>query len=304
MSTTAFPVRQDTEGVGCTDIALRQMVKALHPTKGIITGLKVTGQNALSYKVASGVAICSKGSSDGNTIAYFEGGSVETTANTASNPRIDVVWITSHDVTQGDTDNLVTIGCTQGTAAASPTAPSIPSYATKLYAMKLPANASTTSSATQYGSANVITDVSTMGRLATNTLTNSTEGDKTKLKWYTENSVTFTVPTKRLIELVYEVAVCEHNGSNKIGWGVKCFNVDGKEQANTTYEFRVEPDITETRVARVLVEVSAGSHTASVTTGKMSGDDSGTPYFIYGSASNGRSYIGRRLTVWDRGSVD
>lgn len=303
MSTTAFPVRQTTDGVGCTDVTMRKIMAALYPTKGIVDGLTVSGQNALSYKVTSGVTVCSKGSSDGTVLAYSEGGSVATAANPASNPRIDVVWVTSHDVTQGDSDNLVTLGCTQGTAAATPTEPDIPSYATKIAAMQLPANATTTANATQFGAANVIADVATMGRLATFTNTTTQTGDSGIGNYYTQESVTFTVPTKRLVEAVYEVAICEVNGTNFIGWGVKCFNLDGKAVPNSTFEFRVEPAITETRTARVLMEVAAGPHTVSITNGKMAGDAKGAPYFKYGSVADGRSYIGRRLTIWDRGSV-
>lgn len=309
MATTAFPVRQDTDGNGCTDVTLRKIMQALHPTKGIITGLTVSVQNSLNYYVGAGTAVCSKGSSDGNTLAYWAGGTVSTTSNTSSNPRIDVIWITSHDITQGDSNNYVTLGVTQGTAAASPTAPSIPSYATKIVAMKVPASATTTSSASVYGSYNRITAVTTMGLLASSTIANSATGDATKLKWYTENSTSFYVPTKRLVELQYDVSVrcSETSGTDTyIGWGLKCFNLDGKAIANSTWEWRVEPYITEHRKASVLVEVSAGSHTCSVTTGKMAGNDTSRPQFAYGNPgdSSGRSYCGRVLKVWDRGYVD
>lgn len=151
MSTTAFPVRQSEDGVGCTDIAMRRMIGALYPNTGIVSGLAVTGTSNAAYSVASGVAVCSKGSSDGNTVAYYEGGTVATTANSSSYPRIDSVWITSHDLTQGDPDNLVTLGVTSGTASASPVAPSIPAYATLLATMNMPAGATSTQQAENTG---------------------------------------------------------------------------------------------------------------------------------------------------------
>lgn len=201
MSTTAFPVRQTTDGVGCTDVMLRRIFGALYPAKGIITGLAVSGQNALSYKVAEGVAVCSKGESDGSTLAYFEGGKVEITANTATNPRIDVVYITSHDVTQGDTDNLVTLGVVQGTAAATPTEPNIPSYATKLCAMQLPANASSTINSVKYGSLPYAVGYGgSQGVLAEIVNTASTTSWGSRNGYTGLGSTTFNVTSKRTVQ--------------------------------------------------------------------------------------------------------
>lgn len=142
MATTAFPVRQTSDGVGCTDVTMRKIMAALYPDKGIISGLNVSGASSAAYTVGSGVAVCSKGSGDGNVLAYYEGGTVATTANSSGNPRIDSVWIESHDATQGDSDNLVALGVTQGTPAAAPVAPSIPTDATLLANMMVPGGAS------------------------------------------------------------------------------------------------------------------------------------------------------------------
>lgn len=146
MATTAFPVRQDGE-VGCTDLTMRKITAALYPGRGIVTGLEVTGSSALGYSVAPGVAVCSKGESDGNTLAYCEGGTVACSANAGSYPRIDAVWVAAHDKTQGDPDNLVTLGVTEGTPAAAPVAPDVPGYATLLATMQLAAGAATTQQA-------------------------------------------------------------------------------------------------------------------------------------------------------------
>ena len=147
MATTAFPVRQAEDGTGCTDIAMRRIMGALYPSKGIVSGLAVTGGSTAAYTVAPGVAVCSKGESDGNTLAYCEGGTVACSANAGSYARHDVVWVTSHDLTQGDPDNLVTLGVTEGTPAAAPVDPDVPAYATPLAVMEMPAGASDTSQA-------------------------------------------------------------------------------------------------------------------------------------------------------------
>lgn len=307
MSTTAFPVRQDTDGVGCTDVMLRRIFGALYPTKGIITGLAVTGQNALSYKVAEGVAVCSKGESDGSTLAYFEGGEVETEANTAANPRIDVVYIESHDITQGDEDNLVTLGVVQGTAAASPVEPDVPTYGTKLAAMQVPANATTTASATAYGTvAYSVPYGGSSGMLAqtvnTKTETISSEANVT----YDMVSTTFTVPTKRLVEFDFNSATNSVNAG--CSWGIFAFVLDGEDLPNSTVEFLADTVVTRDCPAHYLYEVEAGSHTIHLRIGKMSdagsGRSNGAPRFLYGNAATGRNYKGRTLTVWDRGVAD
>lgn len=156
MSNTAFGVAQTSAGVGTTDTDMRKIIAAQWESTGVIDGLAVTGTTSLYYKVAAGVAVCSKGASDGKTLAYFSGGNTSAvSANSSGNPRIDCIWITAHDATQGDSDNLVTLGVTQGTPAATPVAPTLPTYATLLAEMLLPAGATTTANATVLVSATV-----------------------------------------------------------------------------------------------------------------------------------------------------
>lgn len=156
MSNTAFGVAQTSAGVGTTDTDMRKIIAAQWESTGVIDGLAVTGTTSLYYAVAAGVAVCSKGASDGKTLAYFAGGNTDTvSANSSGNPRIDSVYIYSNDVNQSDADNLVHIGVVSGTAAAVPTAPTIPTYATLLAEMLVPAGATTTATATIAVSATV-----------------------------------------------------------------------------------------------------------------------------------------------------
>ncbi len=148
MANVAFGIRQDAEGIGTTDTDLRKIIQARWNNTGILAGLNVTGQTSLTYKVAPGVAVCSRAKSDGFTEAYFGGGNTPAVkANTSANPRIDVVWITAHDKSQGDSDNLVTIGVTEGTAAVVPVKPTIPTFAVEIAAVTLPGGAANTSNA-------------------------------------------------------------------------------------------------------------------------------------------------------------
>lgn len=297
MTTTAFPVRQDADGNGCTDVALRSIVAALYPNKGVISGLSVKGGNTLSYTVASGVAVCSKGSADGNTLAYYEGGSVDTTANTSSNPRIDVVWITAHDITQGDTDNFVTIGVTQGTAAAAPTEPSIPSYATKLRAMKLPGGSSTTSSATAYGSQPVVLPYnSNQGILAS--VRNGTSGDINPGKTDTVYvSGSFYLSQKRavLISVSNTVAV---NGKGSIGGDFGSF-YSKLFLDNSCKDIRevIIPNQRQTsNFYQLTLELGAGNHTFQL---KYSTATETNKLHLYGSG-----VVGQQVQVTDLGPVD
>lgn len=313
MSTTAFPVRQTEDGTGCTDTMLRSIVAALYPDPGIIKGLAVTGGNTLAYNVAEGAAVCSKGAADGNTLAYCEGGTVAASANSASNPRIDVVWITSHDVTQGDSDNLVTLGVTEGTAAATPVEPDIPSYATKLAAMQLPAGATTTASATAYGSSPYALPYGTTnGILGEFVNTMNGAGDRTVNKAYVEESVTFYVPTKRTVQVSYDACVSlAYDGLTTGGfvvhcnWGIFAILIDGQNIPHSRFEWGIGGSW-ETHSAYVIIEVDAGEHTIAVRNGLFSQTNNHYgPYFHYTSDNGEKSGCsGRTLRVTDLGPAD
>lgn len=322
MSTTAFGVRQTSEGVGCTDVSLRKITGALYPDKGIVSGLEVSGQNGTYYKVGEGVAVCSKGDADGNTLAHFEGGTVDVSANAASNPRIDVIWLTSHDVTQGDSDNLVTLGVTQGTAAATPAEPSIPTYATKLCAMKVPANATTTASATKYGEYDYAVPYgSNRGLLlyATNNTTGGgdmTDGGKDH---YDGPSGSFYVPTHTTIELVFFGTMCAANYENTgpttddadMGAYFFCIQVDGKDVDGGGVQVRLGRPWTNFRHS-TLIKCGPGYHTVRIRQHRLRWGRG--PWFLSGTytvdtGSDGakgvvETYPPRTLQVWDRGVTD
>lgn len=257
MGTTAFPIRQTGDGVGTTDTALRQIVAALYPNKGIISGLKVTGTNSLAYNVSTGVAICSKGISDGNTLAYSEGGNLTVAANDANNPRIDTIWITSHDATQGDSDNLVTLGVTQGTAEAIPTEPRIPTYATKIVSMLMPAGAATTASATQNGTADyAIPYGASLGVLYS--YQDTTDGNQNAYDWKIQNAATITLPTDRILQFRYSRCTSTAKGETSM---YTSFIVDGNTVASSEL---VIDHFWATRRFEAYALVPAGTHSIAV----------------------------------------
>ena len=94
MSTVALGIAPNTSNIGVTPLVHRRILGAQFANCGIIDGLNVTGRNDLRYNVGAGVAVCSRGDSDGKTIAYHEGGQTPAvSAGDPSNPRIDIVWI-------------------------------------------------------------------------------------------------------------------------------------------------------------------------------------------------------------------
>lgn len=198
----AFGVRQ-ANGVGTSDTDIRHMLRYKWANTGVVGGLAVKGTSRLAYHVAEGMAICSKGDGDGYTEAYFPGGDTpEVKANEGGNPRIDVVWITAHDASQGDSDNLVTLGVTQGTPSASPVEPDIPTYAVRLGAFRMGAGAATTSGATATSGVDyAIMSGASLGILMDKTNNENGRTFGYSVEWKNVVSGTIDLPTDRLLSI-------------------------------------------------------------------------------------------------------
>ncbi|MCH4181361.1 MAG: hypothetical protein LKF44_08230 [Atopobiaceae bacterium] len=296
MATTGYPVAQLANGTGCTAPTLRQVTKARWENTGVVCGLAVTGRTTLAYAVTAGVAVCSKGDSDGYTECYFAGGSTPAVAAANStNPRIDSVWITSHDATQGDADNAVTLGVTQGTAAATPTAPTIPTYATLLAQMVMPAGATTTANATQAASVGyAIPYGASLGVLHSHLNTYDGTADSSST-WYTEDSGTLSLPTDRLLEFRYSRCMSAASESSIL---VELY-LDGSPFVQ---DEMVANNHWETHVFDFIKEVPAGTHTFAVKNKHQSGD---AIWYHYAAGSErGTSHAsGMTFDVIDKGVV-
>ncbi len=297
MATTAFPVKQSSDGVGCTDATLRMIVGSVYQSVGVISGLSVSGTDSLYYSVSPGVAVCSKGDSDGKTVAYSEAANTPAvSSNTTSYPRIDSVWITSHDITQGDSDNLVTVGVTEGTAAATPKAPTIPTYATLLMNKLLPAGATTTKNATNASSIqSAIPYGASLGVLHSyqNTWDGLADGSSV---WVTEDSATITLSSDRLIEFRYARCMSCDDSTGSI---VIEFFLDGSPfvQSEMSANGRWE-----THQFNFIKEVQAGTHVFAVKNRHQSGS---RVYYHYAAGSErGDSPLnGMTFDIVDRGIV-
>ena len=292
---------------GTTAQDFRLMLGALYQNAGIISGLKVSGKSSMAYTVASGVAVCTRGASDGKTLAYWPGGSVATTANSGGNPRIDSVYLIAHDLSHGDADNAVAVGVAQGTPAASPVAPSIPAGATLIASMRVPAGATTTAQATRTASIDyAIPYGTTLGILGEAVNTANGAGDTTPGRTHDEAPVSFHLPTDRIVEITYSVAFSCIPSDGWCSWGVSGFLLDGKALSGTTCEWLAAKGVWETHTFSHIVEVAAGSHTIAVRNGLFSHSADGVgPYFHYGlvgdTSSSKGGYPGRTLRVTDLG---
>lgn len=256
---------------GTTPLALRLALAALFPQSGILSGLGVSGSSSLAYSVAAGVAVCTRGAGDGSAIATVAAGSTPAVAaNGTGYPRIDAVWVAAHDIDQGDPDNHVALGVTQGTAAASPARPTVPTYATLLAYMRLPAGATTTAQATvEACGRDAVAAGATMGQLGymRDTYDGKLRGNFNSTM-HTDYSVTVTVPTVRLVELRWCATLSGGDSSDCI----VAMSVDGAK----VMQFFVTPPTSgrwDYKECRHVVRLSPGTHTIAFSSGQYWGGD-------------------------------
>jgi len=256
----------------------------------------VTGGTSLAYTVAPGVAVTSKGDSDGKTLSYFEGGTTAAVSGgDASNSRIDAVYLYASDLTQGDADNLVHLGVVEGTPSSTPAVPDIPTYGTLLQEMVLPSGATTTEQAAQAISVPfAIPFGASLGRLAVNTNTQNGNGDGNVNTYYVEQAVSFHLPTDRLVEFRFDVCASASDGDYSTWY--QGFMLDGTEIPNSGGEFSLGESY-QLQTHTYDYVVSAGDHTAAVRTGLRDGS---APQFHF-TGDQYVTFIGRVFSVFDRG---
>ena len=287
----AFGVRNVGE-VGTTDVALRKILGSLYPSAGIVSGCKVTGRSNLAYNVAEGVAVCRRGTTDGSTLAWVPAGTTPAVeANTASNPRLDAIWVTANDVTQGDDNNLVTLGVTQGAAAASPSVPSIPTGATLLAVMQMPAGATKTSSASAYSTGvGAIPYGSSLGVLVDKT--DTANQAILPASEYNYASGTITLPTKRMVDIKQTFTLLCGSAQSSAYARVL---IDGAQVWQG--EIHVFPTFATSQYFECSTELEAGTHTIQAKLRRGVNGDTVKRYWSSGG------WAGQHLQVVDAGAV-
>lgn len=111
----------------------------------------VFGTGGMAYAVVTFSAVTTRGESDGAVYGGNAGEvTVSTTAAPGSNSRIDVVYFWHREYSLDGVDSNPVIGVVQGTAAASPTVPSLASFpgAIELARITVPAGVTATNSGT------------------------------------------------------------------------------------------------------------------------------------------------------------
>lgn len=310
METTALGIMQDNAGAGVDPLTHRRIIKARWGNTGVISGLEVTGTSSLVYHVATGNAVLSRADTDGYTEAYWDGGNTEAvSAGDPSNPRIDTVWLKANDIQQGDADNRVHCGVTQGTPSSSPVAPDAPAGCTPIAYMMMPAGATSTASATQTTARSYAVPYgSSLGLLNSYRDTSKGNFDTTLKAKSTRCAVSITVPTDRLLDLRFTAGVyCSGSNDQHTSWYV-AFALDGEEVPYSGGEFWLNIETCEAVQRTHTLEVSAGTHTISVITAWVSGQACpAARYGTYSSQGEGTAqdftgtFPGKYFEVWDRG---
>lgn len=299
--TVALGIEQDKDGNGLSALAHRHIIKSHWLNVGIVNGLAVSGRSDLTYQVAAGVAVCSRGDTDGYTEAYWPGGQTGRVAAGGTNPRIDLIWIKAQDPTQGDSSNTVIVGVTQGVAAASPTAPAVPAGCTPLAERFVPAGVASTNSTRQSGDVNyAIAAGGSLGLLGEYWDTRDMKGDSNVGRHFYEMATTFTLPTDRLLQFDFKcVYSCskvdaKNPAAYRSEWAV-AFQLDGADLPHSAAAFcSFTP--WQTHETSYTTVVKKGTHTARINSWLQYGE---APYFHY--SDKGALWVGRRMQIWDRG---
>lgn len=302
MTTTALGIMQSAAGVGLDPITHRRIIKSKWENVGVVTGLEVSGRSDLRYNVAAGVAVVSRSDTDGYAEAYWEGGQTPAvSAGDPSNPRVDSIWIKANDIQQGDEDNFVVIGVTQGTPSSSPVAPTLPVGCVCIAKRRVPAGATSTSSSQLFEDREfAIPYGASLGLLAEyHDKTDVVESAK-PLTVVTRYNQKVTLPTRRLIEL--DLLVCAFSSDDSDHSNLyTSFVMDGNVIANAGGETRLDADSAQTFQRTHVLEVPSGTHTF----GAAFAYSRVAPHYRYGSyAQYGNvnlSFPGRVFRIWDRG---
>ena len=143
-----FAVSRDASNNGTTPKAFRLAVGGLlagngasgvDVRKGVLwdgAGNVVTGAAGMTYNVRACRCVVMSSATQGPIIVPNDASvSIATTAAPGANSRYDVIWVRQHLVAAdggADSDVIGELGVTQGTAAAAPTVPAIPTGAVEL----------------------------------------------------------------------------------------------------------------------------------------------------------------------------
>ncbi|MFT8330311.1 hypothetical protein [Bifidobacterium psychraerophilum] len=283
---TALGVDVDTDGNGVDPLTHRNIIKRHWVNTGVVGGLAVSGRSDLYYAVSAGMAVCSMGDADGYVEAYWPGGVTENavSAGDGTYSRIDSVYLLANT---GTPDNLVHCAVAQGTPAASPVAPTLPTGSLRVQDMLVPAGASATSSASRNGSRNyAIAYGSGLGRIGYAENTTTTE-QAYNTNWYTQVAATVLVPTDRLVDVRWTARASGSGGSTESSYYIQLL-IDGAVVSDGQDEISV-PANYERKQFSYSPNLTPGEHTIVI----QAKCNTGRPKFTWRGI--------RTIEVFDRG---
>lgn len=300
----AFGIAQNSEGIGLQARDLRKIIEGVYPNTGIIKGGMVQGNQNLTYRIEETIGIVSRGASDGSSVFYIGETNTPAVAAGTALSRIDSIWVKAKDPELDGDEYGVDVNVTQGTPSQNPVRPSLDPTATRIIDMLVKPYATNLATGSSiYGSYDYsIPYGASLGRIG---LTADTRpevyGDGTVRKWYYELPTKFYVPTDRIVEFMWDGDVAYFNANNGEWMSFATeFDLDGQQVAHSARETYCPNGLWVHNTNRATQIVTRGTHTVRIKNGIALKVGNGVPHFHYGE-SDGLSYPGRTLQVWDRG---
>lgn len=321
---SALGTPPDKQHNGVTAHAHRRIMRYHWNNPGIVgqdpqdLSLHVSGRSDLQYGVTRGLCVIPRDESwsEGFYEAYVDNSVVgPVAAGDATHPRVDVIWIRANDLDFDDRPegtaadgsllpptNRIELGVTQGTPAASPAEPAIPARAWRLGAMLMPAGATSTASATQYGEIDYAMPYgSEMGIIAK--VAENKDQQASSNPPYKNPILNHTAyfPTDRNILLRAYLCVSAPKktqvGTTR-GVAAVQFYLDGQKYMTRKVEYS---EAWVTHEVTASIEVSAGRHTFGLAMYNEQGGGYVTHYSNNDPDDRGNYYVGRVLVIKDEG---
>lgn len=321
---SALGTPPDAQGNGVSAHAHRRIMRYHWANPGIVgqdpydLSLHVSGRTDLQYDVTRGLCVIPRDESwsEGFYEAYVDKTTVgPVSAGDPTHPRIDVIWIRANDLVFSDRPegtgsdghplpptNRIEVGVTQGTPAASPTEPVVPDRAWRLGAMLVPAGATSTASATQYGDIDYAmpygSEMGIIARVAENKDLQASSNPPYKNPILNHTAY---FPTDRNILLHAYICVStpkKTTAGTTRGVAAVQFYVDGQKYTTRKIEY-TEAWVTYELTASV--QVSAGRHTFGIAMYNEQGGGYVTHFSNNDPDDRGNLYVGRVLVIKDEG---
>lgn len=163
-----FPIGKDgnlPSDVGTAPVEARQALEGIVHGAGLLDGGVVTGTGGWSYDVTPAHIAQRRDVGDGISIGYHGGGTIATDPAPATGSRYDVLYLHQQDVSHGDGNGDLVLGCAIGIPhATTPVEPTLPPGAVRLPRARVSAGNANTGDATISTTGVVYGDVTPVSR--------------------------------------------------------------------------------------------------------------------------------------------